>query len=77
MGVGQVIAGWDEVLLADMSIGTKRDVIIPPDLGYGRRGAGAAIPPNATLYFRVELIGTRAVPKNFIDNMFGIFKGGQ
>lgn len=53
-GVGQVIAGWDEALL-QMKIGEKRNVIIPPGLGYGARGAGGVIPPNATLYFTMEL----------------------
>ena len=49
-GVGQVIAGWDESVL-QMKIGEKRNVIIPASLGYGARGAGGVIPPNATLYF--------------------------
>ena len=70
-----MIPGWDEALLTDMPVGTKRDVIIPPSLGYGRSGAGGVIPPNATLYFRVELIATRDAPKNFIDNMFSRMRG--
>ena len=57
-----------------MAVGTKRDVVIPPDLGYGRSGAGGVIPPNATLYFRVELISVKSSPNNFIDNMFNRFK---
>ena len=54
VGVGQVIRGWDETLL-DMVPGEKRRVYIPSELGYGARGAGASIPPNADLIFDVEL----------------------
>lgn len=59
-GVRQVIAGWDEALLTNMKVGTRRQVIIPPELGYGARGAGGVIPPNATLYFTMELVGIGA-----------------
>ena len=62
LGEGRVIKGWD-IGVAQLKVGGKAIFIIPPELGYGSRGAGNVIPPNATLKFEVELLGTKPAPQ--------------
>ncbi|MBL8095568.1 MAG: FKBP-type peptidyl-prolyl cis-trans isomerase [Anaerolineales bacterium] len=58
LGAGQVIAGWDQGV-AQLKVGDKARLTIPPEMGYGARGAGGVIPPNATLIFEVELLAIK------------------
>lgn len=62
IGEGRVIQGWDQGI-AQLKVGGKATLTIPPELGYGDRGAGNVIPPNATLVFEVELVDVKAAPK--------------
>lgn len=67
IGAGRVIAGWEKGIMG-MQVGEKRELIIPPELGYGKRGAGKVIPPNSTLRFEVELVSISKPPFTNIGN---------
>lgn len=77
VGAGQVIAGWDAGV-GGMHIGGKRELIIPPEMGYGQRGAGDAIPGGATLKFEIELLGVQAplYKKVALDDIVGLVADG-
>jgi rhodanese-related sulfurtransferase len=66
-GAGRVIQGWEKGVLG-MKVGGKRELIIPPELGYGKRGAGGVIPPNATLKFEISLLGVTAPKFKSVNN---------
>jgi FKBP-type peptidyl-prolyl cis-trans isomerase len=62
VGAGDVLKGWDEGVQG-MKVGGKRKLIVPPELGYGKQGAGSVVPPNATLVFEFELLAVRGTPQ--------------
>ena len=73
LGAREVIRGWDEGVVS-MAVGQRRQLVVPPALGYGPRGAPPAIPPNALLHFDVELVHVEAAPSGLLGKLASLIK---